>query len=100
MTRLNLPAKDVVDAVTDKLQLSNLRRTKEQFGDFCLDGKKQFTVKLPNVHGGNPNLSPGYQKAVRNRLRLTQAQFYDLVRCPMSRKDYENLIRSKLPPGE
>jgi hypothetical protein len=96
MSSLNLTAKQIESSVTKKLALTNVRGTREQHGDFYLDGKFQFTVTMPNIHGGSGSISTGWLKVCRESTRLKTSEFADLVRCPMSGEAYEQIIRKQI----
>ena len=93
---MNLTSKEVIRNVTKKLKLENIRSNREQYGDYILDGKMQFTVVLPNIHGGGGNLSPRMLKVLRDSVLLGQKDYYALVKCPMKGEEYEKIIRKKL----
>ncbi|MFH1523738.1 MAG: hypothetical protein ABIF04_02130 [Chloroflexota bacterium] len=96
MSSLNLTANDIIANVTKKLNLINIQGTREQHGDYWLDGKFEFKVTMPNQHGGSGAISTGFLKVCRNSVFLSAPQYADLVRCPMSDKDYEKIIREKI----
>ena len=96
MSTVNLTSKQINRSVPQKLRLQNIHGTRERHGDFYLDGKYQFRVTLPNVHGGSGVLSDGWLKCCRVSTLLSTSQYADLVRCPMRSEDYERIIREKL----
>ena len=96
MSVLNLPAKQIYASVTKKLKLKNVRGTRERYGDYYLDGKYQFKVTMPNEHGGSGSISTGWLKVCRESVFVSAAEYADLVRCPMTEKQYERLIREKI----
>lgn len=95
MSVLNLSAKQINQVVPKKLKLVNVRGTRERHGDYYLDGKFQFTVTMPNDHGGSGAISTGWLKVCRESVFLSAAEYADLVRCPMTDEDYEQLIRDR-----
>ena len=96
MSALNLSAKQINQNVPRKLKLVNLQGTREQHGDYYLDGKFQFKVTLPNEHGGSGSISTGWLKVCRDSVLLTTNEYADLVRCPMEGSKYEQLIRERI----
>jgi hypothetical protein len=96
MSALNLSAKQINQSLPKKLNLVNLRGTRERHGDYYLDGKFQFTATLPNEHGGSGAVSTGWLKVCRESVFLNAAEYADLVRCPMESDDYEKLIRERI----
>jgi hypothetical protein len=94
----NITASDLRVVVT-KLSLApsqSQRRSPHPVYWYYLDGKKILRVTLPNVHGGSRSVSTGFLKQVQNQLKLTTSQFVDLVECPLTSKEYEVIVRSKL----
>lgn len=96
MGYLNLSAKQIYRSVPKKLHLENLRSNREQYGDYHLDGKFQFMVKIPNIHGGSGAVTPGLLKMCRESVRLSTKDYANLVRCPMTGEDYDQLIRERI----
>ncbi len=72
------------------------RRSKHPTYWYLLDGKKVFIVKMPNLHGGSGSVSKGFLKQIRMKLRLDTRQFEDLVDCPLTAKEYEEIIRNTI----
>jgi len=70
MSELNLSAKQINASVQKKLKLVDLRETRETHGDYYLDGEFQFTVTLPNIHGGSGAVSWGLLKVCRESVGL------------------------------
>ena len=68
---------------------------KEPHAYYYLGGKREFRVRITNVHGGR-NLSIGAAKKLRNSLRLDWEGLKRLYNCPMNGKEYENIIRGIL----
>ncbi len=94
----NITAKDLL-RVVKKLDLegrSGKRRAKHPVYWYKLDGKRQIRVTLPNVHGGNKTITPGFLKQIRNQLRLKSVELVDLVECPLTKEEYERIVREKL----
>ena len=96
MSLLNLTAKQIYDSVTKKLHLEHVKVSRETTGDYYLDGKYQFRVTMPNVHGGSGSVSTGWLKVCRESVFLSTAQYADLVRCPMTEEKYTEIIREKI----
>jgi len=96
MSSLNLSAKQIVENVSKKLKLQNVKVTREITGDYFLDGKYQFRVTMPNIHGNKGAISTGWLKVCRNSVFLSAGEYADLVRCPMSGDEYEDLIKEKI----
>lgn len=95
MSTQNLSAKMINQSVPKKLKLQNVKGTREQHGEYYLDGKFMFKVTMPNIHGGSGALSTGFLKVCRDSVFLSASEYADLVRCPMDGDDYEKIIREK-----
>jgi hypothetical protein len=91
---MNVTAKQIYRGLTKKLRLENVRSSREQYGDYYLDGKYQFRVIMPNIHGGSGSVSDHMLKICRDSVRLSMREFSDLVRCPMTSERYEEIIRA------
>jgi hypothetical protein len=96
MSVLNLNPREIQSNVIRKLSLRNVRSTRETYGDYYLDGKFQFRVTMPNIHGKNNSISDGMFKVCRDSVHLGSTQFSDLVRCSMRPERYEEIIRALL----
>ncbi len=96
MSALNLTTREILGSVPRKLKLQNVRGTREQHGDYYLDGKFQFRVTMPNIHGGSGSISTGWLKVCRESVFLSTSEYADLVHCPLSGEDYEKIIREKI----
>ena len=100
MSILNLSAKDINKEIPKKLKLENVGSNGEIYGDYYLDGKYQFRVKMPNIHGGSrKGLSLGLLRACRESVFLNASDYARLVQCPMSGEEYEEIIREKIKKG-
>ena len=73
-----------------------MRSNREQYGDYYLDGKYQFKVVMPNIHGGSGSVSHGLLKVCRESVALSTQEFSELVRCPMTGEEYDQLIRERI----
>ena len=93
---LNLTAKEIYHSLPKKLRLRNVRSNREQYGDYYLDGKYQFKVVMPNIHGGSGAVSRGLLKVCRGSVGLNTRDYFDLVRCPMTGEEYNGVIREKI----
>jgi hypothetical protein len=47
-----------------------------------------------------PGLGRRTTKSIRQQLKLSAQEFRDLVNCPMTGHDYEELIREKIGRGQ
>ena len=99
MSFLNLTAKEINDSLPGKLDLQNVTGNRERSGDFWLDGKFLFKVKMPNIHGGSGAVSPMLLKACRETVLLNARNYFNLVKCPLSGEEYGLIIRHKMAQG-
>jgi hypothetical protein len=86
--------KKMTSCLENKLSL-DFRGGKEPSDWYRLDGKPVLRVTITNVHGSD-TLSKGVAKSLKNSLKLDVKELKMLYNCPMSGKDYENKIRSKV----
>jgi hypothetical protein len=92
MPRLNYNPKDLTNALESKLGIT-FRDGKERTGWFEVDGKKQIRFTIPHVHR---SWGKGTISDIRRASKLTNSQFDDLVRCPLSRSGYQRILRQLL----
>lgn len=97
MGLLNFSHREVTRALTNKVRLS-FRGGKERNAWYELDGVARLRVTAPKSHRGG--VTPGTLKQIRNDLRLSTSQLGDLIRCPLSGRDYEQLVRQKIEEGQ
>lgn len=58
----------------------------------ALDGKKAL-AKTKTSHGRGFDIGDSLLGMMARQCALTRAQFFKLIECPLSREDYENLLR-------
>ncbi len=58
----------------------------------ALDGKKAL-AKTKTSHGRGFDIADSLLGMMARQCALTRAQFLKLIECPLSREDYENLLR-------
>ena len=92
MCALSLSKLEVARVLKQKLNLQ-FRKGKEANGWFELDGRKILRVTVPKGRG---DLAFGTARSIRDQLKLSNSQFADLANCPLSGKDYEEIIRGKV----
>ena len=94
----NITARDL-ERVVNKLSLEpsiTIRRGPHPAYWYCLDGKKELRITMPNIHGGSGSISTGFLKQIQNNLRLNTQQFEDLVECPLKVEEFERIVREKI----
>lgn len=98
MAKLNLTIQQVRKAVETKPGAGNvkIRGTGEMQAWIIVDGKKVARVTIP--HGKGP-LKKGTAKNICNSLKLSTKQCVDFIQCPMSGKEYIELLRQKIQEG-
>jgi len=92
MGLLNVNYRDLIGALEQKVGLS-FRTGQERNAWYILDGKKVLRVTAPKTHKGT--VPKGTAGQIRNDLMLTIHEFRDLIACPISGSDYEQIIRDK-----
>jgi hypothetical protein len=60
------------------------------------DGKKTL-AKTKTSHGGKDDIGDGLLGQMAQQCFLTKKQFFDLIDCPLSREEYEKLLKAKDP---
>lgn len=98
MGLLNFKPDDIQGAIDGKLKPERRPGGKELQSWFVLDGARLFRITTPHKHSMS-SVPPGTVNAIRRSLHLTQPEFADLVRCPLSGSDYERIIRLKVDEG-
>ena len=95
MPKLQCTYDEALSAATKKINQGE--HTHEwQFESF-VDGKFQGKVTIP--HGrGSDQIPIGTLKSILRQLRLTREQFADWRDCPMSREEYEDILRGQFVP--
>ncbi len=58
-----------------------------------IDGSKKIRFTIPKLH---KSWGKGTVNDIVRRSKLTRDEFADLVKCPLSGADYEELIRERL----
>ena len=93
----NITTKDLGKVINKlSLELSNTtRRAPHPVYWYILDGKKILRITLPNIHGGSSSLSTGFLKQIQNNFHVDTDQFCNLVECPLTAAEYEQIIREK-----
>ena len=76
----------------DKLAIE-FRQGPERVGWFVIEGVKTIRFKIPHIHS---SWGKGTISDIVRRSKLNHEEFAALVACPMSRADYEALIRERL----
>lgn len=59
---------------------------------YSVNGKKITRITMPNRHKGG-SISTGFITQIRKALRLDTRQFEDLVDCPLTAEEFEELMR-------
>ncbi len=88
--RLNYTKQDIAHAIERKLKIKP-RSQSEKNVWYTLDGKKILRVTYPQGRG---QIKKGTVNSIINQLKLNKNQFKDLVICPLSGKEYEDIIRT------
>lgn len=98
MSWLNITAKELRNVV-NKLSLEESktsRRSPHPVYWYYLDGKRALRIILPNIHGGSGSISTGFLGKIKGSFLLKNQEFIDLVECPMSSDQFEEIVRSRI----
>jgi len=95
MSRSLFDKKRIFDSLSTKLNIK-FRGTYDLVGWFYVDGKKLIRFKVPKGRG---QITPGYQKEIRNTSRLDRNDFDKLISCPMKGPEYILKIRELQQQG-
>lgn len=63
---------------------------------YYLDGKKVLRIIFPNTHGGSGGISVGFMRQIINNLKLSAAEYENLVECPLTADSFERLVRERI----
>ena len=97
MPRLDFRPREVAQALDLKV-CDETRRRGEVNCWVIMDGKKLLRITRPQVHRGG-SVPRGTLASIRRATRLNAEEFEQLIRCPMSRSEYRDLIRRKRDEG-
>ena len=89
---MSIKRQEIRNTIENKLKLKP-RRGKENYVWYILDGKKILRITYPKGRG---DLHLKTQKSIRKQFELNWDDFIDLIKCPLSAKDYEKIIRNKI----
>lgn len=90
MARASYRANEVLHIVETKLNAITRSRSHNTCW-YYLDGKKHHKVTIP--HGRKP-LPTGTLRAIVRQLLLTPDEFDSLMACPLTGKQYQEIVRS------
>ncbi len=67
---------------------------------YAIDRHGREVIPLVTVPHGRDDLKIGTQNSIRNALRLNKEQFQKFVNCPLSKRDYEEILDNLIADGE
>ncbi len=82
---------DVKTCCENKLGI-NFRSGKELNGWFWLQGKKACRITIPK---GRKSIPPKTYKSMANQLKLTVDEFDFLLKCDLTKIDYQEIIAKR-----
>jgi len=93
----NFTCGDLYEGVAQKLDLESTKKKRSPHPVYwyTLDDRRVLRVTLPNWHGGSQAISTGFLQQIKRSLRLTTRQFEDLVNCPLTVEEYEQIVREQ-----
>ena len=80
-----------IKKIFQKLNLQ-VRSTKHRYGWLIFEGKKILRVHYSHGRGSIPGR---VSDKIRSQLKLTQQDFKNLIDCPLSRENYEAILKKK-----
>lgn len=83
--------KQDIQKVFQKLELE-VRATDHIYGWLVVDGKKILRV---HYSFGKGNIPAKVTDKIRGQLKLDREHFINLVKCPLSKEDYIEIIKDK-----
>lgn len=83
--------KNEINKIFKKLDLK-VRSTGHKYGWLIVKDKKILRVHYSHGKGDIPNK---IVNKIRGQLKLSQKDFMELAKCPMTFEDYINLLRQK-----
>ena len=83
---------EIQRVIQNKLGLKP-RVGKENNAYYKIEDKEVLRITYPK---GKGDLHPKTQKSIRRQLALNGDDFADLIKCPLSAKDYEKVIINKI----
>jgi hypothetical protein len=87
--------KEIRNKIKSKLNPSiQSKRGSHEKGYIFLDGKLVTKVKIPNNH--IRIMKPSKSSFIATALKLEAQEFNDLIECPLTGPQYEELLRTKL----
>jgi predicted RNA binding protein YcfA (HicA-like mRNA interferase family) len=88
---LSVRAKRDVEVALKKKGFKQDEGDHHWFFFWTADGKKT-TVRTKTSHGSTKDLGDGLLKEMARQVRVSKVQFLDLIDCPMSREQYQQLL--------
>jgi len=83
--------KNEMEKIFRKLNLQ-IRSTVHNYGWLVLKGKKILRVHYSHGKGDIPER---ITNKIRGQLKLSQKDFRDLMKCPLTLEDYTNILKHK-----
>ena len=80
-----------MEKIFSKLELS-IRSTKHHYGWLIVDDIKILRVHYSHGKGEIPGK---VVHKIRGQLKLSEKDFINLIKCPLSRKEYLEILREK-----
>ena len=91
MKNTDFHSRDVKHCCENKLGIQ-FRQGSEHNGWYTLEGRKVARITVPK---GKKPIPPKTYKSMAGQLKLSVGEFDQLLECPLSSKEYEQIVRSK-----
>jgi hypothetical protein len=79
------------DAIMNKLQME-IRDSRDKLAWFVYSGRRILSTKRSHGRGDIRGKVPHF---IRQQLKVNDKQFQDLIRCPLDREGYINILKEK-----
>lgn len=96
MGKLNYTPREITHTLENKLAVP-FREGRERVGWYVLDGRKRIRFRIPKLHA---SWGKGTIADIIRHSRLAKEEFRQLVGCPLTRWDYDDILRQRLQTSD
>ena len=94
MTAMTVSVRDMERTLLGKLGFVKSEKDHHFYHLFDMDGNMVVYTKLSHGSKGK-SISKGIFGAIARQTALSKKQLQDAVKCPLSRRDYSNILKEK-----
>ena len=91
---MNVSVRDMERTLLGKLGFVQSERDHHVYQLLDIDGRKVVRTKLSHGSRGK-GIKKGIFGAIARQTQLTKGQLQDAVKCPLSRRDYSDILKKK-----